>query len=288
MLRLLLAALAGVISMNSARSATVAPPVAGEPRETVVLLHGLGLGGWAMARLAAALARDGYRVVNLTYPSRGLPLEQLGGEWLPARLREHGATDAPRLHFVTHSMGGIVLRVWLRDAAAPANLGRVVMLAPPNAGSAVAERLNNFPPFLWFTGVNGRRLGTGPDSLPRTLGPWPAAAGELGIIAGDRTLNPLFSAWLDGPNDGKVAIASARLAGQTDFLVLHHSHTWLQWRAETFTHVRAFLRTARFTPPPPRPVCNVLRYKRESGPWISGSNTGEISVRSRRSAPAGL
>jgi triacylglycerol lipase len=224
--------------------------------DTVVLLHGLGLGGWAMARLERSLRAAGYRTVNLTYPSRSRPIEQLAAEWLPAQLRSRGVAIAPRFHFVTHSMGGIVLRAWLREeqrkngGRLPAGLGRVVMLAPPNQGSAVADRLRRFPPFRWFTGVNGIRLGTGADSLPRALGPWPTGI-ELGVIAGDRTLNPLFSAWLDGVNDGKVSVASTRLAGLRDHLVLPHSHTWLQWRADTARAVGRFLQHGSFSPPTP-------------------------------------
>jgi triacylglycerol lipase len=225
-----------------ARVSSTAPP-----GETVVLLHGLGLRGWSMARLEHALARDGYRVVNLTYPSLTMPLEKIGGEWLPARLRDAGVPDDARLHFVTHSMGGVVVRSWLRECGTPANLGRVVMIAPPNSGSEVADRLKSFPPFRWFTGVNGGRLGTAVNSVPRGLGPWPTNAGELGVIAGDRSLNPLFSAWLPGPDDGKVSVASARLEGMHDFVVLHHSHTWLQWRRDSVTATQTFLRGGRFS-----------------------------------------
>jgi len=227
------------------------PAAAHAEKETVVLLHGLGLGGWAMARLGHALTRDGYHVVNLTYPSRHVPLETLARDWLPAQLRAHHTEIAPRLHVVTHSMGGILVRTWLDEqrragTAFPANLGRSVMIAPPNAGSAIAEKLKNFPPFRWFTGVNGQRLGTSPTSLPNTLGPWPDTAGPLGIIAGDRSLNPLFSAWLTGPDDGKVSVASTHLTGQTAHRVLPHSHTWLQWRADTARTVSTFLHTGRF------------------------------------------
>jgi pimeloyl-ACP methyl ester carboxylesterase len=214
--------------------------------ETVVLLHGLGLNQFAMSYLAAGLKREGYNVVNFSYPSRRIAIETLASEWLPAKLRETGVDAATRVHFVTHSMGGIVLRQWLSQRPAPANLGRIVMIAPPNAGSEVAEHLEAFPPFRWFTGVNGRRLGTRPADLPRSLGPWPAGAPPLGVIAGDRSLNPLFSAWLPGPDDGKVAVASTRLAGMTDTVVLHHSHTWLAWRRETLTQATSFLRAGRF------------------------------------------
>jgi pimeloyl-ACP methyl ester carboxylesterase len=214
--------------------------------DTVVLLHGLGRSSWSMAYLAAGLKRDGYNVVTLSYPSRTVPIEELAAEWLPKMLRETGADGASRVHFVTHSMGGIILRQWVSRKTVPANLGRIVMIAPPNAGSEVTERLAAFPPFRWFTGVNGRRLGTRPTDLPKMLGPWPAGASALGIIAGDRTLNPLFSAWLPSPNDGKVTVASTRLAGMTDAVTVHHSHTWLAWRKDTRELVRNFLRDGRF------------------------------------------
>lgn len=271
MSRFLLPLLVSLASMAPAAQGTTidasAAPIL--PGETVVLLHGLGLGSWAMKRFEHTLRREGYRVVNLTYGSRWTPLEQLAGSWLPQVLHETRADSAPRLHFVTHSMGGIVLRLWLRPqstAAAlspasasptpnsqlptpPGRLGRVVMLAPPNAGSEVPDHLRRFPPFRWFTGVNGARLGTGPNSLPRSLGPWPADTAQLGVIAGNRSFNPLFSAWIPGPDDGKVAVASARLDGMSDFLVLPHSHTWIQWRRETIRQTLAFLRDGHFSPP---------------------------------------
>ena len=250
-------------------------------RDTVVLLHGLGRTSFSMAPLARSLEREGYRVVNLSYPSRTKSLEALATEWLPAELergvgmkRSAGfqpATvnqpagmpalqegGAPRLHFVTHSMGGILVRLWLQEQGVPPNLGRVVMLAPPNAGSEVSDRLDSFPPLRWFTGENGRRLTTRPDALPATLGAWPPAGsqldeagakrGELGVIAGSRSLNPLMSAWLPSPNDGKVTVAATHLAGETDHLVLPYSHTWLGWRSETISQVKAFLRDGRFSP----------------------------------------
>lgn len=209
------------------------------------------MGSWAMKRFETALQRDDYRVLNLSYPSRRVPLEELASHWLPEALRVRGVGAAERPLFVTHSMGGIVLRAY-RRAHPGARIGNVVMLAPPNAGSEVVDRLSHFPPFRWFTGVNGRQLGTTAEDLPQRLGPWPAGFdpaerdGRLGIIAGDRTFNPLFWSWIKGPNDGKVSVASARLEGMSDFLVLHHSHTWLQWRRESIHQVRTFLRTGRF------------------------------------------
>jgi hypothetical protein len=97
-------------------------------------------------------------------------------------------------------MGGIVVRAWVAGGHAPANLSRVVMLAPPHQGTPLVDRIGDWWFFRAFTGVNGRRLGTkGPDAFPAKLGPWNSPA-QLGIVAGDRSLNPLFSAWIPGPD----------------------------------------------------------------------------------------
>jgi len=211
------------------------------PGETVVLLHGLGRTRWSFYRLERTLRADGYTVVNRTYPSRARPVEDLARDFLgPLVAEQAGAT---RLHFVTHSMGGIVLRSYVHDHPVP-NLGRVVMLAPPNGGSELADRL--IPTWIYRTmnGPAGQQLGTA--GLPTRLGPWPAGAGELGIIAGNVSLNPLFSAALPGENDGKVAVARARLAGMKDFLVVPNSHTWLAWRGPVIAQIQTFLRTGAF------------------------------------------
>ncbi|AWI08619.1 hypothetical protein CKA38_04535 [Ereboglobus luteus] len=202
-----------------------------------------------MSRIARAVGAEGYRVVNRTYPSRKLPLEQLGAQWLPQLLREHGAAEAARVHFVTHSMGGIVVRIWLRECAdlPPPNLGRIVMIAPPNHGSEIPDRLRGFPPFHWFTGVNGTRLGTGGDSLPRQLssGAFPPGV-ELGIIAGNHTFNPLFSRWINGESDGTVSVASTRLEGMLDHIVMPHSHTGILLSRPVAAQAVHFLREGKF------------------------------------------
>lgn len=218
-------------------------------KSTVVLLHGLGLGGWAMLRLASALRSAGYRVINLTYRSRRVPVEILAQEWLSDRLRRHGVRldHGPDLHFVTHSMGGIVLRSWLAQTNPPPVLKRVVMIAPPNQGTRLVDHVGDWWLFRLFTGVNGHRLGTGPDSLPRQLNPWPQPGPELGIIAGDFSLNPWLAHHTGRPGDGKVTVENSKLEGMTDHLVLHHSHTWLQYRREPIDQVLTFLREGRFS-----------------------------------------
>ena len=229
---------------NLPASANATPPAVAGPPETVVLLHGLGRTGASMWWLARSLRQEGYHVIAPSYPWRTQSLEQLAGTWLPAQLS--ALAGAPRVHFVTHSMGGILLRAWLREHGAPENLGRTVMLAPPNAGSEIPDRLAGYAVFRWLIGRNGPRLGTAPDSLPRSLGPWPENAGDLGIIAGNRPLPGLTNDWLPPPHDGKVSVASTHLSGERAHVVLPFSHTWLGWHRATVVPVLRFLREGRF------------------------------------------
>ncbi|HYC70828.1 MAG TPA: alpha/beta fold hydrolase [Opitutaceae bacterium] len=225
--------------------AVVAPASAqsAEP-ECVVLLHGAGARGVVMKRVEARLRRAGYRTVNITYPSRRAPFEQLARDYLPERLRRGGVARAPRVHFVTHSMGGLVLRLHLQEAR-PDNLGRVVMIGPPNHGTIAADsaRRNRF--LHWFFGANLRHMGTGDDALHHRLGP---ADYDLGVIAGSGVINPIYTRKFGGPNDGIVAVESTKLAGMRDFIVLPYSHTMILFRRETGRQVLAYLQGGRFAP----------------------------------------
>ena len=220
-------------------------PPAAAARELVVALHGLNCTGRSMSRLAAGFERNGYRAINPTYPSRTMPIEEIASVWLPKILRKAGADTAPRVHFVTHSMGGIIVRLWLRDCPAPANLGRIVMIAPPNHGSEVPDRLLNNSFLRFMTSANGCRLGTKEGSLPRALGDCPEYA-EVGIIAGDHPLNPLFSAWFGGPSDGTVSVESTHLAGMRDHIVMPHSHSLIVLRKAVAAQSLHFLREGKF------------------------------------------
>ena len=170
--------LIGFVFMTTTLSARGETP---EP-ECVVLLHGIGLRGYVMKRLESALRQDGYRVVNLSYPSRKMSFEELVRDFLPARLRRHDTGRAPRLHFVTHSLGSLLVRSFLQQAR-PANLGRVVMIGPPNHGSTAANQAKEHTLLRRFLGENLARLGTGDQAIVNQLGP---ADFEVGVIAGRR------------------------------------------------------------------------------------------------------
>jgi hypothetical protein len=188
------------------------------------------------------LNRRGYRVINARYPTHGLSVEQISDTYLAPLLQMEIPRSSAKIDFVTHSQGGIVLRQYLSNHDLP-NLGRVVMLAPPNHGTEIVDHLQASRFARPFLGPGYRELGTGADSLPNRLGP---VQFDCGVIAGDCSLNPLLSSMLTGPNDGKVTVASTQVDGMRDFLVLHYSHTWLMWRKNTLHQIHCFLESGRY------------------------------------------
>ncbi len=210
--------------------------------DVVVLLHGLGRTDLSMARLKYRLSERGYRVVNVGYPSTQHSIEHLASEELGPALEECCAAAEGKIHFVTHSMGGIVLRYYLANHEIE-NLGRVVMLSPPNQGSEVADWLAENPVLQKVLGPWTEELGTGPESLPNRLGP---VDFELGVIAGNRTLNPVFSRMIPGADDGKVSVERAKVEGMSDFLVVPYSHTYIMWNESVIDQVLHFLEQGEF------------------------------------------
>lgn len=215
----------------------VANPKAGE---AVALLHGLARTHRSMAKLESALAKAGYETCNIDYPSRRMPIEALA-EHVRARIVEETA-GAARVHIVTHSLGGIVVRQ-IQCVQPLDTLGRVVMLAPPNCGSEIVDALRDWPPFRWWNGPAGLQLGTERGGFVDLLGP---VDFELGVVAGERSLDPVLGRLLPSPHDGKVSVASARVEGMADFRVIRASHTFIMRHPEAIAQTLAFLRDSRF------------------------------------------
>lgn len=210
--------------------------------EHVVLLHGLGRSWLSMLRLERALRRDGYRVHNVDYPSRQASIQELAREHVGAvvqRLRDEGAG---KIHFVTHSMGGILVRQYVAEHGLP-EIGRVVMIAPPNAGSEVADVLCKWLPARWWCGPALHELGTGDESVPLSLGPVPF---ETGVIAGRRRIFPWFDRLLGEPNDGLVRVEATRVAGAAEWIEVPYGHSLPMWAGPVVELVLRFLRTGTF------------------------------------------
>jgi hypothetical protein len=192
--------------------------------------------------MAEALRASGFSTVNVDYPSQAGPVEMLAPMAVNTGLKGCRDTGARRIHFVTHSIGGILLRYAQQTSPIP-DLGRVVMLAPPNHGSEVIDITRDWPTSELFAGEAGLQLGTDPDGIPRQLGP---VDFELGVIAGTGSINLVMSAMLPGPNDGKVSVESTRVDGMADFLIVTNSHRFITTSEEVIRNTTAFLRAGSF------------------------------------------
>ena len=210
--------------------------------EAVILLHGLARTEKSMTKMAAALEADGFTVLNVDYPSREATIESLSAKTIDAALADPKVANASRIHFVAHSLGGILVRCYLKTHH-PARLGRVVMLGPPNQGSEVVDKLGGTRVFAAINGPAGSQLGTGRDSLPNRLGP---VDFDLGVIAGDRSINWINSLMIPGPDDGKVSVERTKIGGMKAHCVVHVSHPFLMRDAEVINLTITFLRSGSF------------------------------------------
>jgi triacylglycerol lipase len=221
-------------------TAGAAPLHAAEVAEGVVLLHGLARSASSMNKLARALQADGYRVCNVDYPSRQHDIATLT-DYVALEIVKCFPERAP-VHFVTHSMGGVLVRQ-LAIAHSEIPIARVVMLAPPNGGSEVVDKLGDWRIFKAINGPAGGQLGTDPQATLTQLG---SPSFELGVIAGNSTVNPLLSSMIPGDDDGKVSVARTKLDGMRDFVLLASSHPFIMTNAQAIAQTKYFLRHGGF------------------------------------------
>ena len=171
-------------------------------------------------------------------------MEALAESVIPQSLAQCERLNTDIVHFVTHSLGGILVRAYLGQNR-PQNLGRVVMLSPPNQGSEAADRLVDWPPFQWINGPAGQQLITGEGGLHHQLGP---VDYPVGIITGNQI--SLMDAWMadsfEGPHDGKVSVERAAVDGMQDFLVLPYSHPFILQQKGVMAETICFLRDGKF------------------------------------------
>lgn len=236
------ATLLAVLFAVAAFHASAADDVASSNGGTVVVLHGLARSSASMSNMVRALEKAGYKVCNISYPSREHPIEVLTTQFVAPAIRVCLSNETDRAHFVTHSMGGVIVRQLARSAT-DLKIGRVVMLSPPNRGSEVVDKLGQLSLFRAINGPAGLQLATREDSVPRTLG---SASFDVGIITGSRTVNPFLSLLIPGEDDGKVSIESARLEGMTDFCVMPATHPFIMKNRAVIEQTLVFLARGRF------------------------------------------
>jgi len=208
--------------------------------ECVILLHGLARSDSSMKTMAAELNNAGFTAINYDYPSTQHPVEKLADDAISDALSQ--CPEQSTVHFVTHSMGGILVRQYLSQHSIE-NLGRVVMLGPPNQGSEVVDTLHNMPGYELINGPAGHQLGTDIESIPNKLGP---ADFELGIIAGTRSINLILSTMLPSTDDGKVTVENTKLEGMKDHIALPVTHPFMMKNQDVIEQVIHFLKSGTF------------------------------------------
>lgn len=213
----------------------------------VILLHGLARTSASMKTMSKALAEANYAVVNQGYPSRHFTVEQLAPMAIEPAIKQ--CPSGLPIHFVTHSMGGILLRQFLLTHPV-GDIRRVVMLGPPNQGSEVVDKLQHVPGFEWINGPAGLQLGTDEQGIAHQLSSAEAAHGgikvSVGIIAGSRSINLFLSTLIPGVDDGKVAVSNTGLNGMQGHVILPVTHPFMMKNQQVIEKTLLFLNAGHF------------------------------------------
>lgn len=204
----------------------------------VILFHGIARTRYSLRGMARYLRGKGFLVECIGYPSTRKDMRGIAEEINPA-VQAFASRITGRLHLVGFSMGGLVVRTYL-DAFRPEKLGRVVMIGTPNQGSEVADFFKNWRLFRLMYGPAGQQLTTDCQNIPHI------SDCEVGIIAGNYSIDPLGSYIIGGENDGKVSVESTRLTGMKAHVVMPFSHTFLPLKAAVWRFVECFLRQGNF------------------------------------------
>ena len=211
--------------------------------EAIILLHGLSRTSRSMSKAGKLLAQYGYRIINVDYPSRSADIGSLAQTYIGLALSRLDFEAVNKIHFLTHSMGGILLRHYLAHHAMN-KLGRVVMLAPPNQGTEIVDKIGHWRLFYYLKGPAALQLGTDQNSMPIKLGP---VNFQLGVIAGNKSINPLLSKLIPDINDGKVSVRRTRVEGMKDFVVMPYTHSFIIRREKVIKQALHFIQQGCFT-----------------------------------------
>ena len=212
-----------------------------EDGDYIILVHGLGRSKFSMLEPAIFFRTKGYQVINFDYPSTEYKIQELSEKYLHDAIKKC-KDDDKKINFVTHSLGGIIVRYYLNKYNLE-NIGRVVMLSPPNNGTKLADIIGDFPSIRWRNGPAIGQLKTDRESLPNSLGP---VNFETGIITGNRSYSIFSSLLLSGEDDGKVSVKSAKVKNMKDFLIVNRTHTFIMNSDIVLEQAYNFIKYGRF------------------------------------------
>lgn len=213
----------GELEACIARMQELAPEPPGNDHHLVLLIHGMGRSRSAFAKMQKSLQAHGMHVGSLSYPSTRQSIEAHAAQ--VAEVLDH-LEGYGQVSFVTHSLGGIVVRRLLADGGAwreRIQAERLVMLAPPNQGAAFADQLQETTAFRWIFGDTGQGLTTeAMAQLAQPDIPFLVIAGARGDEDGNGW-NPM----LDGDDDWVVRVSETHLPEEAGHIVVPVLHTFL-------------------------------------------------------------
>lgn len=211
-------------------------------KECVVLVHGLWRSGFAMRSIASNLEDNGYQTVSVDYPSTQSKIPELVQGYLLTSYEECKQTGAKKIHLVSHSMGGILIRQFLQNHSLPKG-SKVVMLSPPNQGSELSEKFGSSWWYQWVVGPAGVSLSNTQQGIISKLD---AIDEPVGIIAAYRDWSVWPNSWLPQPNDGTVSVESMKLAEMDDFILVNSGHAMMRFSDLVQSQIRQFLAVGEF------------------------------------------
>ena len=219
--------------LEEIRKAKELPEMTGH---AVILLHGIIRSSKSMSRMQKSLNEAGFVPVPFDYPSTQANLDRCS-EYLDQVLKS--LNGVKKISFVTHSMGGLVVRNWLRNHK-DKRLTRLVMLGTPNKGAEMADKLRNVKLFKLILGPAGQQLVSGDASDIAKL---PVPEFEFACIAGARGTAEGYNPIIPGDDDGTVAVSSVMLEGAADSEVFPVLHSFLPLHAAVIKSTQCFLKS---------------------------------------------
>jgi pimeloyl-ACP methyl ester carboxylesterase len=210
-----------------------------ENKEIIVLLHGLGRNTTSMWLLASRLEDAGYYVRRVGYSSLDQNPEEILKN-ISSQINQCCRKHANSVHFVGHSLGGLMVRAYLQNNKVD-KLGRVVLLGTPNKGTEAADHFSNSW-LMEILGPTAKALGTDDESFPKSL---KAPYYPVGIIAGE-VKSKFNDSVIPGKDDGIVSVEATKIDAMTDFIIIETSHSMMRYNREVADQTIEFIKHGLF------------------------------------------